>query len=63
MLFCAFGACKIFLQKKKNKEFKTALITSFILLLITANLLTNKVQLIIHQTMRLKLLEKKNLLG
>ena len=28
----AFGACEIFLQKK-NKEFKTALITSFILLL------------------------------
>ena len=37
--FCAFwcflvlfGACKIFLLKKNNKKFKTALITSFILL-------------------------------
>ena len=31
--FCAFCACKIFLQKR-NKEFKTVLITSFTLLLI-----------------------------
>ena len=31
--FCAFCAYKIFLQKR-NKEFKTALITSFTLLLI-----------------------------
>ena len=30
--FGAFGACKIF-SKKKNKEFKTTLITSFTLLL------------------------------
>ena len=33
--FCTFGACKIFLLKK---EFKTALMTSFILLLLPDDL-------------------------
>ena len=33
--FCAFCDCEIFLQKKKiNKDFKTALMTSFTLLLM-----------------------------